>query len=138
MRGHSEEAASASHGGGLSRNQPVHTWIFGFQTKNINFCCLNYPVYGFGYRRSIKSTQAHCPLLSGREKRETHSHSLSQETQFCSCHFIVHVLSVILPTPAVVSLPLTCGPLGSDTCLLPVLQKIKDVQMQVLGRGGHT
>lgn len=49
----------------------------------------------------------------------------------------MHVLSVILAAPAVVSLPLTCGPLGSDTCLLPVLQKIKDVQMQVLGRGGQ-
>ena len=82
-----QEAASASHRGGLSRNQPVHTWILGFQTKkNINFCCLNYPVCGFGYRRSSKSTQAHCPLWFRRAKTETHSHSLRQETQFCGGH----------------------------------------------------
>lgn len=121
-----QEAASASHGGGLIRNQPVHTWILGFQTKkNINFCCLNYPVCGFGCRRSSKSAQAHCPLWFRRAKTETHSHSLRQETQFCGRH--QQQSPSHSPT----------GPLGSDTCLLPVLQKIKAVQRQVLARGGQ-
>lgn len=44
---------------------------------------------------------------------------------------------VLRRPPAVVSLPLTCGPLGSDICLLPVRQKIKAVQTQVLARGGQ-
>lgn len=44
---------------------------------------------------------------------------------------------VLRPPPAVVSLPFTCGPLGSDTCLFPVLQEIKAVQMQVLARGSQ-
>lgn len=101
MRKGQQEAASASHGGPSQQKQHSHTRI-GLQTKkNINFCCLSYPVYGFGW----EIYQIHTgPVPFCLEEKGNHSSLKARDPVLQLPLHCVHVLSVILPTPAVISL----------------------------------